>query len=77
MTRSPKYPIAALPDGQQREPEERHQAPADFHDAPGFRFRHELREPLENAETSYRRAHPELYRAESPRARRWRARRGG
>jgi hypothetical protein len=51
-------------------------APPDLYSVPSFKFRHELREPLENGEASYRRAYPHFYRLGSPMARRRRARRG-
>ena len=61
MTRLPKYPIAA-PD--ELAPEERKHAtgetPAGLYEGSSFKFRHEVREPLENAETSYYRAYPHL-----------------
>jgi hypothetical protein len=70
----PDYPISPSADESEREPA--HSAPPpDLYSAPSFKFRHEVREPLENGETSYRRAYPHFYRL-SPMTRRRRARRG-
>jgi hypothetical protein len=79
MTRSPKYPIAAP---EELAPEERKHAasekpPADLYYAPSFKFRHEVREPLESSEAAYRRAYPHFFRAGPSRARRRHATRNG
>jgi hypothetical protein len=69
----PDYPIELVD-----EPERKAhcEPPPDLYAVPSFKFRHELREPLENGEASYRRAYPQFFRPGSPMARRRRARRG-
>jgi len=37
------------------------ETPPGLYDAPSFKFRHELREPLESSDAAYRRAHPEFF----------------
>jgi hypothetical protein len=61
MSKSPQYPIAAA--GELGELEERRRADSETppsYAAPSFKFRHELREPLENGVTSYYRAYPQF-----------------
>ncbi len=59
MSKSPQYPVGAgdvSADSDTRTIES--SPPDDLY--PSFKRRHELREPLENAETSYYRAYPHL-----------------
>jgi hypothetical protein len=80
MTKSPKYPIVPIDDP---EPNERRRVdsalPAGLYAVPSFKFRHEVREPLENGETSYYRAYPHFLprRVSTRRARRQAIRHGG
>jgi hypothetical protein len=80
MSKSPKYPIAPIDDP---EPDERRrinsEPPWDLYLYPSFKFRHEVREPLENGETSYYRAYPHFLprRVSSRQARRQAIRNGG
>jgi hypothetical protein len=79
MTRTPKYPIAA-PD--ELPPEERKRAaseetPPGLYWGPSFKFRHEVREPLESSEAAYRRAYPQFFRPVSNRRARRHAIRNG
>jgi hypothetical protein len=62
MTKSPQYPIAAAgrPEVPGAEESKLTAAPPDLHVTPNFKFRREIREPLENCETSYYRAYPQL-----------------
>jgi hypothetical protein len=72
--KKPQYPIA---DAEPAPEKPAHSAPPpDLYAAPSFKFRHEVREPLESSETAYRRAYPQFFRPLSPSARRRRARRG-
>jgi hypothetical protein len=80
MSKSPKYPIAAA---DEPESDERRRIdstpPWDLYLYPSFKFRHEVREPLENGETSYYRAYPHFLprRVSTRRARRQAIRHGG
>jgi hypothetical protein len=69
----PDYPISL--DESEQKPVHR-EPPPDLYAVPSFKLRHEIREPLENGEASYRRAYPQFFRPGSPMARRRRARRG-
>jgi hypothetical protein len=63
MTKSPQYPIAAAgrPEVPGAEESKLTAAPPpDLHFTPSFKHRREIREPLENCETSYYRAYPHL-----------------
>jgi hypothetical protein len=79
MSKSPKYPIAAA---DEPAPERRRvdsKPPWDLYLYPSFKFRHEVREPLENGDTSYYRAYPQFQPrpVSSRRARRHLIRHGG
>ena len=80
MTKSPKYPIVPIDDP---EPNERRRVdsapPWDLYLVPSFKFRHEIREPLESSLTAYYRAYPQFAprRISSRQARRLAIRNGG
>jgi hypothetical protein len=63
MTKKPQYPIS--PDQHDALSPEKSRArddpPPGLYAVPSFKFRHEVREPLENGETSYRRAYPQFF----------------
>jgi hypothetical protein len=61
VSKTPQYPIELGEDVALDKPAKREPPPADLYSVPSFKFRHEVREPLENGEASYRRAHPEFY----------------
>jgi hypothetical protein len=61
MSKPPRYPIEQGEDVAPNKPAKRDPPPADLYSVPSFKFRHEVREPLENGEASYRRAHPEFF----------------
>jgi hypothetical protein len=81
MTKPPQYPIeVAGTSGRTGAEETKLTAPQpDLHGTPSFKFRREIREPLENCETSYYRAYPHLAprRVSSRQARRQAIRNGG
>jgi hypothetical protein len=82
MTKSPQYPIeVAGTSGRPGVEESKLTAapPPDLHFTPSFKHRREIREPLENCETSYYRAYPHLAprRVSSRQARRQAIRNGG
>jgi hypothetical protein len=60
MSKAPQYPIEQGEDAAPESPAKR-EPPADLYSVPSFKFRHEVREPLEGGDTAYRRAHPEFY----------------
>jgi hypothetical protein len=62
MTKKPQYPIS--PDQEFPEIEQsraRDDPPPGLYAVPSFKHRHEVREPLENGEASYRRAYPQFF----------------
>jgi hypothetical protein len=61
VSKTPQYPIELAEDAAPEKPAKREQPPDDLYSGPSFKFRHELREPLEGGDTAYRRAHPEFY----------------
>jgi hypothetical protein len=66
--KSPRYPVAAADDGQKASSEiyrEAEAPPPGLYDAPSFKHRHELREPLEGGDAAYRRAYPHFFRETS------------
>ena len=62
MSKTPKYPIElAESDALSVERVRANiETPSDLYAGASFKLRHEVREPPENAETSFLRAHPEL-----------------
>lgn len=63
MSKAPQYPVEQNegPGSAPEKPVEFKFPPADLYSGPSFKFRHEVRAPLENGEQSYRRAHPEFF----------------
>jgi hypothetical protein len=61
MSKSPKYPVPVVdepaPDTRSRMDEP---PPWDLYLTPSFKFRHEVREPLEGGWTGYYRAYPQF-----------------
>jgi hypothetical protein len=79
MTKPPKYPLPAADVSDKIEQQRRIEGeppPADLYAVPSFKFRHEVREPLESSEAAHRRAYPEFYRRLPPRLARRTAIRG-
>jgi hypothetical protein len=61
VSKAPQYLIELGEDAEPASPAKREPPPDDLYSVPSFKFRHEVREPLEGGEASYRRAHPEFY----------------
>jgi hypothetical protein len=80
MSKSPKYPIA-LSDSEvlvKSKPFAEFETPPGLYAYPSFKFRHEIRTPLEGGSTAYYRAYPQFAprRRSSRQARRAAIRRG-
>jgi hypothetical protein len=61
VSKTPQYPIEQGEAAAPEKPAKREPPPDDLYRFPSWKFRHEVRAPLENGEQSYRRAHPEFY----------------
>jgi hypothetical protein len=77
LSKTPKYPIGAdVSDKIEQRRRIDSAPPPGLYAAPSFKFRHEVREPLESSEAAHRRAYPELFRRLPPRLARRAAIRG-
>jgi hypothetical protein len=61
VSKTPQYPIEQSEDAAPESPGKRERPPADLYSTPSFKFRHEVREPLEGGDTAYRRAYPQFF----------------